>query len=196
MHGTNAAPETVHSGSATLAICCRNLHDALKDTAKALYDAIKPLLQLPDERGCTRIGRAFGALQLLLELQTKRGRLVGYEQVRKGSRDAAGHSFRKLQSTPMTKGPAHGFFFLLLCCAHRDDSGSLYSRTPILENWHGGLETPWKNQTKKTAKTTKTPKQQTQQKSTTGFPAKRCVSVLPPTNYKKSKTPALRWSPQ
>ena len=41
------------------------------------------------------------------------------------------------QPTPLPKNSLWQFFFL-----HRDDSGSLYPRTPILGNWRGRLRIP------------------------------------------------------
>ena len=43
-------------------------------------------------------------------------------------------------------------FFFLLCCAHRDDSGSLYPSAPILGNWYGRPGTLWETNKHKTTK--------------------------------------------
>ena len=71
-----------------------------------------------------------------------------------------------LSELPLTY-PWPSFFFLLLCCAHRD---SLYPRNPILGNWRGRLGTlreKTKTQTNKPPHKTKNHK-----RSAAGFPAK------------------------
>ena len=95
------------------------------------------------------------------------------------------------------------FFFLLLCCAHRDDSGSRDPRNPILGNWRGRLGTlrgkkrtnPTQKQPTKANKQTTT-KANKNTKDHQRVPSKKVRRVGSNADkLQKSKTPALSSSP-